>query len=118
MGMQQPISDQTLTYRVDMLERRVQQLQSTAENEIQLRTIRDDIKDIKDEVKFTQGQIVTMVEKQAQQDAASQSRDAELREALNKLQIRVLTYVVVTGCGAIIMVLTGLVIAYGTHLLN
>jgi lysyl-tRNA synthetase class II len=116
--MQQPISDQTLTYRVEMLERRVQQLQSTTENELQLRTIRDDIKDIKDEVKFTQNQLVTMTEKQGLQDIASQNRDAELREALNKLQIRVLTYVVVTGCGAIIMVLTGLVIAYGTHMLH
>lgn len=116
--MQQPIPDQTLTYRVDMLERRVQQLQSTAENEIQLRTIRDDIKDIKDEVRSTRDQLASMNDKIVLQDVASQNRDAELREALNQLQIRVLTYFAVTVCGAIIIVLTGFIVAYWTHLLH
>jgi DNA repair exonuclease SbcCD ATPase subunit len=109
----------TLGYRIDSVERQIQQLQGQLhlyvpqrENELQLRAIQDTVHRIEGdvaEIRQKMNEITATIVKQ-EQDA--QSRDAQQRESQDKLQIRVLWFLV----SVVVTILTGILVGYIIHL--
>jgi hypothetical protein len=92
----------TILYRLDTLEQRVTQLHAqlqsyvpVRENELQLQVITSAVERIEEDVKDTKKQV------------------SEMKEAQDKLQIRVLLGIVTT----IVTILSGVLVAYITHFL-
>jgi hypothetical protein len=92
----------TILYRLDTVEQRVIQLQNQLqlyvpirENELQLQVITSAVERIESDVKDTKQQV------------------GEMKDAQDKLQIRVLLGIVTT----IVTILSGILIAYITHFL-
>lgn len=90
----------TILYRLNFLEQQVSQLHSqlqlyvpVRENELQLQAIKSVVDRIEDDVKDTKTQVTAM------------------KEAQDKLQIRVLIGIVTT----VVTILSGIVIAYISH---
>lgn len=90
----------TISYRLDSVERQVMQLHTqlqmyvpVRENELQLQAIKSTVERIEDDVRETKTQV------------------SEMRDAQDKLQIRMLLGIVTT----IVTILSGIVIAYIAH---
>lgn len=90
----------TISYRLDSVERQVMQLHTqlqmyvpVRENELQLQAIKSTVERIEDDVRATKTQV------------------SEMRDAQDKLQIRMLLGIVTT----IVTILSGIVIAYIAH---
>lgn len=119
---QTPPSDQaTLIYRIEALERMVQQLQTqlqqyvpAKENELQLRIIKDTVERIEREVSSAKAELTNLNTKISDSEVKSQERYASQRESQDKLQIRVLWGAVST----VIAILVGVIIAYLTHFIH
>lgn len=97
---QHPQDLSTILYRLDSVEQRVSQLQNQLqqyvpmrENELQLQVITSAVERIEDDVKSTKAQVT------------------EMKEAQDKLQIRMLLGIVST----IITILSGIVVSYIAH---
>lgn len=101
MNMAQVPQDlSTISYRLDSVERQVMQLHTqlqmyvpVRENELQLQAIKSTVERIEDDVRATKTQV------------------SEMRDAQDKLQIRMLLGIVTT----IVTILSGIVIAYIAH---
>jgi len=100
----------TLTYRLDGIEKQLNTLQGqlqhyvpVRENELQLRSIQDSVRDIKDDVSEIRKQI----------NDITQSINAQ-RESQDKLQIRAL-YAIVS---VVIIIFTGVAVYWLTHLMG
>lgn len=119
---QHPLPDLTaLTFKVETIEHEVSrlrdQLQSyvpARENDLKLQSIQDTVKRIEADVGKAKEQLLEMNGKLTKQEQESQARDAQQREAQDKLQIRVLWGIVST----VLAVLVGVLIAYLTHLIH
>lgn len=113
---QQP--ENTIAYRVDIIEREVAALKlqleryvPVRENELQLKSIRDTVERIERDVQEAKRQIGDVNTKLVTQETESQRRDNAQRESQSALQIRVLWFIVST----VIVILTGVLVAYATH---
>lgn len=110
-----------LLIRVNAVEQQVQQVQTQLQqyvpasvNDLQLQSIRSSVDRIERDVSDMKHQLTDMNTKLATQEAEAQKRDAAQRESQDKLQIRVLWFIV----SAVITVLMALLIAYLTHLIH
>jgi hypothetical protein len=110
-----------LLIRVNAVEQQVQQVQTQLQqyvpasvNDLQLQSIRSSVDRIERDVSDMKHQLTDMNTKLATQEAEAQKRDAAQRESQDKLQIRVLWFIV----SAVITVLMALLIAYLTHLIK
>lgn len=99
----QPQDFSTVAYRLQQLELQVQQLHTqlalyvpVRENELQLQSIRATVERIEKDVSTTKDQI------------------GEMKDAQDKLQIRVLLGIVTT----VVTIFSGILIAYGAHLIH
>lgn len=117
----QPNDFNTLSYRLDGVEKLLNNLQGQLqqyvpqrENELRLQSIQGSVADIKGDVAEIRKQINDMTQKMANQDTDAQKRDSAQRESQDKLQIRVLWGVVST----VMMILVALLIAYLTHFIH
>lgn len=119
--MQQPQELSTLLYRVETVEREVVQLKSqlslyepARESELKLQSIKDTVGRIEAELGKVKDKLETMNAHMIAQETEAQKRDVATRETLSKLQIRVLWGVVST----VIIILTGVLVGYITHLFH
>ncbi|SRR6266567_1828933 len=118
-GMQQDQS--TLTFRIEALEKMVQQLQNqlqqyvpAKENELQLRSIRETVERIEREVSSAKSQLTDLNTKLADSEVEAQKRDSALKENQNQMQIRVLAGIV----SIFIAILLSIIGAYAAHVLH
>lgn len=114
----QPSDLNTISYRLDGIEKQVLHLQGQLqmyvpqrENELQLNRIQDSVRDIRDDVSEIRKQINDMSQKMIDQERAARERDNAQRESQDKMQIRALWFFVSTVIG----ILGTLLIAYLTH---
>lgn len=122
----------TLSFRMELVERVVQQLKDqlnsyvpVRENDLQLRIIRETVERTEKEVtsikvqmeheqESNKGQLRGLVEEINHLKIDLQEKDARQRESQNKLQIRVLSGIV----GSIIFILSTIIAGYITHILH
>lgn len=119
--MAQSPDQATLTFRIEILERMVQQLRDqlsqyvpAKENELQLRSIRETVERIEREVSNAKNQLTDLNTKLAVSEVEAQKRDAAQKESQDKLQIRVLGGIV----SIFIAILLSIIGAYAAHLLH
>lgn len=112
------MQQQDYATRLEILERTVLNLQKqldqyvpVKENDLKLQIIKDTVEQIKKEVVDIRGQIKGVDDKLVLQNMDAQKRQAELRESQDKLQIRVLTYII----GTIVTVGGLILVGYATH---
>lgn len=117
MAQQSP-DQATLTFRIEVLERMVQQLQTqlqqyvpAKENELQLRSIRETVERIEREITNAKQQLTDLNTKLVVSESEAQKRDAAQRESQDKLQIRILWGAV----SVIITILSLVIVGYITH---
>lgn len=115
---QQPAQDPMIIYRIESLERMVQQLQTQLqqyvpykENELQLRSIKDTVERIEREIGIAKAQLTDVNNKLAENKLQEQERDSKQRQSQSDLQLRFFYYVS-TLIGAIIV---ALLVYYFTH---
>jgi cation transport ATPase len=127
MTPQLPPENTSLLIRVNTVEQQVNQVQAqlhqvqsdlrqyvpASVNDLQLQSIRQSVDRIERDVSEIKHELVDVNVKLSKQDTEAQKRDAEQRENQDKLQIRVLWFIVVS----VITVLTGVLIAFLNHLL-
>ncbi len=111
----------TLSYRMQTIEHDLQFIRgqftlyvSGRENDLQLKPIRDAIERLERELSDLKSQIRDLKQQVSTQDDAAKSRDTIQRESQDKLQIRVLWYIV----SGILTILIALLIAYLTHFIH
>ncbi len=111
----------TLTFRIEALEKMVQQLQNqlqqyvpAKENELQLRSIRETVERIEREVSSAKSQLTDLNTKLADSEVEAQKRDSALKENQNQMQIRVLAGIV----SIFIAILLSIIGAYAAHVLH
>ncbi len=122
----------TIAFRLDVLERVVQQLKDqlnsyvpVRENDLQLRIIRETVERTEKEVNsikiqieheedYTKHQLGELTVKINGLEIELRERDSKQRENQNKLQIQALSGIV----GSIIFLLSSIIIAYITHILH
>lgn len=111
----------TLTYRLDGIEKQINVLQSqlqhyvpVRENELQLRGIQDSVRDVKSDVAEIRKTINEMAQKMVEQENAARERDNAQRESQDKLQIRVLYGVV----SIVVTILVGVAVFWLTHFIQ
>lgn len=115
----QPPQDQaTLVYRIEVLERLFRELQiqlqqyvRSSENELNLRSIKDTLGRIENELGLAKTQLTELNTKLTASEIEAQKRDAAQRESQDKLQIRVLWGAV----SVIITILSLVLVNYLTH---
>lgn len=119
MNMQPEFS--SLSYRLDGIEKQIGVLQNqlqhyvpVRENELQLRSIQDSVRDVKSDVAEIRKTITEMAQKMVEQENAARERDNAQRESQDKLQIRVLWFIVSSA----ILILSGVLIGFFTHLIQ
>lgn len=108
----------TLIYRIEALERMVQQLQTqlqqyvpAKENELQLRIIKETVERIEREVGNAKLQLTDLNTKLVASESEAQKRDAAQRESQDKLQIRILWGAI----SVVITILSLVIVGYITH---
>lgn len=120
-----PPENTSLLIRVNTVEQQVSQVQAqihqvqsqlsqyvpASVNDLQLQSIRSSVDRIERDVSDMKHQLTDMNVKLTTQENEAQKRDAEQRESQDKLQIRVLWFIVAT----VIAVLSGVLIAFLTH---
>lgn len=118
----QPNDFNTLSYRLDGVEKQLSNLQGQLqqyvpqrENELRLQSIQGSVMDIKGDVAEIRKQINDMSQKMIDQEAAAQKRDNAQRETIDKKQIRDLRYFVTSVIGVFLTVLAALIIYYLTN---
>lgn len=111
----------TLIYRIEALERMVQQLQTqlqqyvpAKENELQLRIIKETVERIEREVGNAKTQLTDLNTKLVASESEAQKRDAAQRESQDRLQIRILWGAV----SVVITILSLVIVAYITHFIH
>lgn len=111
----------SVEFHVESAEKNIGELRSllanyvpARENDLKLQSIQETVKRIEADVIGAKSQLTEMNTKLAAQERASQQRDTEQRESQDKLQIRVLWGIVST----IIVILSGILIGYATHLFH
>jgi hypothetical protein len=121
MNNMQPSDFSTISYRLDGLEKQLTLLQGqlhqyvpVRENELQLRSIQDSVRDIRDDVSEIRKQIGDMTQKMIEQEKAARERDNQQRESQDKLQIRVLWFIV----SSVVVLLSGVLVGFLTHLIQ
>lgn len=124
MQSQQPQQNDVamLIYRIDILEKDVERLSMQLsnyvpqrENDIKLQSIQEIVRRIEAEVIAAKQQLADMNTKLASQETAARERDEKQKEEHNKVQIKTLTWIVVTVLCGIGTLLIGLSIYYITH---
>lgn len=122
MSTMQPNDFNTLSYRLDGVEKQLSNLQGQLqqyvpqrENELRLQSIQGSVMDIKGDVAEIRKQINDMSQKMIDQEAAAQKRDNAQRETIDKKQIRDLRYFVTSVIGVFLTVLAALIIYYVTN---
>lgn len=122
MSTMQPNDFNTLSYRLDGVEKQLSNLQGQLqqyvpqrENELRLQSIQGSVMDIKGDVAEIRKQINDMSQKMIDQEAAAQKRDNAQRETIDKKQIRDLRYFVTSVIGVFLTVLAALIIYYLTN---
>lgn len=113
---QEPVA--TILYRIETMERDVTQLKTqlslyvpARENDLRTQAINDTVGRIETELIKVKDKLETMNARMAAQSQELQTKDAQQREDQNKLQIRVLWFIVSTVIG----ILCAVLIAYLTH---
>lgn len=108
----------TISYRLDSVEKQLLQLQGQLslyvpqrENELQLQRIQDSVRDIKDDVAEIRKQMQEISQKLIAQESESQRRDADQRERQDKMQIRALWAIV----SVVLTIIAGVLIFYITN---
>jgi hypothetical protein len=121
MNTMQPSDFSTISYRLDGLEKQLTLLQGqlhqyvpVRENELQLRSIQDTVRDTRDDVAEIRKQISDMSQKMIEQEKAARERDNQQRESQDKLQIRVLWFIV----SSVVVLLSGVLVGFLTHLIQ
>ena len=119
MDAQTPDQAPAITFRIIALERDVADLKDqlnryvpARENDLQLKSIRDAVERIEQEMQEARKQLESLNHKLILQEREAQERDAAQRESQATLQIKVLWGTVSTA----IAVLAGVLIGYITHL--
>lgn len=117
-GMEMQQDHATLIYRIEALERMVQQLQTqlqqyvpAKENELQLRIIKETVERIEREVGNAKLQLTDLNTKLVASESEAQKRDAAQRESQDKLQIRILWGAI----SVVITILSLVIVGYITH---
>jgi hypothetical protein len=109
----------TISYRLDGVEKQLLSLQGqlqlyvpARENELQLRSIQESVKDIKGDVSEIRKQINEISQKIIDQDKNTRERDNVQREDADKSKIRMLWFAVSTVIGMFVMISVALIIFY------
>lgn len=109
----------TVIYRLDGVEKQLVSVQGqlqlyvpARENELQLRSIQESVKDIKGDVGEIRKQMNEISQKIVDQDRAARERDNLAREDSDKSKIRMLWFAVSTVIGMFVMIAVALVIFY------
>lgn len=108
-------------FHVESAEKNIEQLRSllanyvrTPEYELKVQSIKEAVQRIEADVNGAKTQLMEINAKLATQEAESQKRDAAQRESQDKLQIRVLWWIVAT----IISIASAVLIGYLTHIFH
>ncbi len=117
----QPADLTAIQYRLEAVERDVKRVSDqlstyvpARENDLKLQSIQETVKRIEQDVIKAKDELVTLNNKLTQQERDSQERDTQQREERDKLQIRVLWFIV----SSVIAVALAVLVAYLTHLIH
>ena len=116
---QEPVA--TLLYRIESMEKDITRLKAqfdlyvpARENDLQLRSVRETVERMERDVTKAREEIGIINTRLISQEKDLQTRDAAQRESQDKLQIRVLWGIVST----VVVILSGVLIAFLTHLIH